>query len=450
MIVVVVAALIAAAVFIVPRPQRGLLLLAALTPLNGLLPIVPVSVPPWWKEALLLVTLASAAYGARHRMPARLNVPWWPAMAAIFVFGSVSAVLAFGTMGAIPMKITFCYLLVVVVLWLAPFTPSDRDRLVTIVMAVGTLNAVYGVVQQFLGTDRLINLGYQYGLEIRSTGDMLRSFGTFNQPFGYALFLMLTILIGLAVALADPRRRRSQVFFWLLPFLLVGMIVSVVRASYLGLVLGMVFMGVLRYRKALAALGAVLLAVVPAALLLLPRGTLSTVLSGDSLATRADGWGVTWALIVQHPLGAGLGSAGSAAQKIVTDALQLPDTLASRIDGATAYSLGLPYQPDNYYIKLLVELGPIGLWLFVMFLAAALLSTTKVAQFALTDADSALAVGVGAVLVAAAAASFVSTYLEIFPMDFYTWLLLGAVGCIPLWQNTVHEDVVPLTAAAVR
>jgi O-antigen ligase len=334
------------------------------------------------------------------------------------------------------MKITFCYLLAVVVLWLAPFTATDRDRLVTIIMAVGTLNAVWGIAQQVIGADALVKLGYRYGQEIRSTGDMLRSFGTFNQPFGYGLFLMLTILIGLAVALADTHRRRNQVFLWVLPILLAGMVVSVVRASYLGLALGIIWIGVLRYRKALLTLGAALLVVVPAALLVLPRSALNAVFSSESLNTRADGWGVTWTLIVEHPLGAGLGSAGSAAQKIVTE---LPDSLTSRIDGAMAYSMGLPYQPDNYYMKVLIELGPLGLWFFLMFLVAALLSTIKVARLAVSAADSTFAVGVGAVLLAAAAASLVSTYLEIFPMDFYTWLLLGAVGCIPLRQRAVRE-----------
>lgn len=432
-------ALIAAAGFIFVRPQRGLLLLAALTPFNGMLIILPFPVPAWWKEALLLLTLAAAAYSSRRQMPARLNVPWWPAMAVLFVLGSASAVLTIGSLGWIPMKITFCYLLAVVVLWLAPFTAGDRDRLVTIIMAVGTLNAVWGIAQQVLGADALVKLGYRYGQEIRSTGDMLRSFGTFNQPFGYGLFLMLTILIGLAVALADIHRRRNQVFLWVLPILVAGMVVSVVRASYLGLALGIIWIGVLRYRKALLALGAALLVVVPAALLVLPRSALNAVLSSESLSTRADGWGVTWTLIVEHPLGAGLGSAGSAAQKIVTDAVQLPDSLTSRIDGAMAYSMGLPYQPDNYYMKVLIELGPLGLWFFLMFLVAALLSTIKVARLAVSVADSTFALGVGAVLLAAAAASFVSTYLEIFPMDFYTWLLLGAVGCIPLRQAAVRE-----------
>ncbi len=434
------AALIVASLFILHRPQRGLLILAALTPLNGLLIILPDVAPDWWKEALLLVTVAAALIRSGLRAPARLNVPWWPAMAVLVAIGCVSAVLTLGSLGWIPVKITFCYLLVVVALWCAPFSEADRDRLVTVIMVGGTLNAVWGVAQQILGVDFLLSLGYEYGQQVRSAGDSLRSFGTFVQPFGYGLFLMLTILIGLAVALEDPRRRRNQIFLWLLPVLVVGLAASVVRASFVGLAVGLLWIGVLRHRKLLAAAAAAAVVAVPAVLVFAPRGTLATVFSPDSFSTRAEGWEVTWSLIVDRPLGAGLGSAGSAAQKIVTDALQLPESFATRIDGAVAYSIGLPYQPDNYYMKMLIELGPVGLWFFVMFLVAAAVSTVNVASFAQQSADAGLAVGVGALLAAAAVASLVSTYLEIFPMDYFTWLLLGAVGCIPLRPSAENSD----------
>lgn len=425
-------ALAAASLFVARRPQRGVLLLAALVPFNGLLVILPEGVPAWWKEALLLVTVVSAALHARGRPAVRFFVPWWPPVAILVVIGGVSAVLTHGVLGWIPMKITFCYLLVVVALWFAPFDARDRDRLVTIIMAVGVVNACWGIGQQLVGADALVALGYEYGQQVRTVGDSLRSFGTFVQPFGYGLFLMLAILIGLAVSLEDSRRVRNRIFLLLLPVLVIGLAVSVVRASYVGLLIGLLWIGLLRHRRLLGRAAAVALVAVPAFLVIVPSGALATVLSAESLETRAQGWEVTWSMILDRPLGSGLGAAGSAAQKIVTDALQLPESFATRIDGAVAYSLGLPYQPDNYYVKLLVELGPLGLWLFLMFLVAAMMTTVTVARFADRAADRGLALGAGAALAAAALAAMVSTYFEIFPMDFCTWLLLGALGCVPL------------------
>ncbi|MCV7227165.1 O-antigen ligase family protein [Mycolicibacterium komossense] len=361
-------------------------------------------------------------------------------MAAFAVFGCASAVVTLGVLSLIPIKITFFYLLVVVALWLAPFTAADRDKLVTIVLAVGTINASWGIAQQFLGEQFLVDLGYKFGDQVRTAGDMLRSFGTFNQPFGYGLFLMLTILIGLTVALGDPRRRRNQVFLCLLPVLVAGMVLSVVRASYVGLAVGLLWIGVFRYRKVLAGLAITGVVAVPVILLAIPKSAIATVFSPDSFGTRAEGWRVSWLMILDKPWGAGLGRAGSAADKLVTDPIRLPDSLANRIDGATAYSMGVPYQPDNYYVKILIELGPVGLWFFLMFVVAALVSTLKVARKAADRIESSFAIGVGAVLAAAMVASFVSTYLEIFPMDYYTWLLLGAVGSIPLSNNLVRTE----------
>ena len=63
------------------RPQRGLLILAALTPLHGLLGILPLpGIAAGWKEGLLILT-AVCAWLRRARTPvphrrAPLHVPW--------------------------------------------------------------------------------------------------------------------------------------------------------------------------------------------------------------------------------------------------------------------------------------------------------------------------------------------------------------------------------------
>lgn len=440
--------------FVWQRPQVGLLVLAALTPLNGLTALLPDgTVPAFWKEALVAFTFVTA-FVTPHRAPhPTIRVPWWPAMAALIVLGSVSAIVAFGELGWLPIKITFFYVAIVVILWRAPFTASDRDRLVTIVFTVGLLNAVYGIAQQLLGVDTLVAFGYQYGQEVRTAGSMLRSFGTFNQPFPYGFYLMMTVLLATAVSLAEPRRVRSRVVFWCLPVLVVGMALSVVRASYIGLVVGLIAVGLIRYRRLLYVLAVGAIVAIPVALITVPRPTLATIFSSESYQTRAQGWSAIWRSITDHPFGQGLGASGSAAEKLVAGTVQLPEHLRVRIDGDTALAFGLPYQPDNYYVKLLIELGPIGLWLFVTFLVSVLASAVYTSRRALTIADSALAAGIGAVVAAAAVASFVSTYLEIFPLDVYMWLLVGTLGCIPLrspeqdprWREIGRRDEVSVT-----
>lgn len=421
------------------RPQIGLLVLAALTPLDGLTILLPAgTIPAWWKEAIVASTLV-IAFVAPQRWPrSRVALPWWPAIAALVVFGCVSAVAAFGEPGWLPIKITFFYIAIVAILWRAPFSATDRDRLITIMLSVGVLNAAYGLLQQVIGVDGLVSMGYRYGQEVRTAGSVLRSFGTFNQPFPFGFFLMMTITVVLSVTLADPRRRRSRIFFWCLPFLVAAMASSVVRASYAGLLAGLIVLGFLRYRKILYALGGVAVMSIPVLFVVLPKSTVSTVFSPASYETRVQGWSTIWQSVTAHPFGQGLGASGSAAEKLTTASLQFPEHLRVRIDGATAFAFGLPYQPDNYYVKLLIELGPIGLWLFIMFLCSVVASSAYKTRRATSNVDSALAAGIGGLVCAAAVASFVSTYLEIFPLDVYLWLLVGTLACIPC-QRGVHD-----------
>jgi len=148
-------------------------------------------------------------------------------------------------------------------------------------------------------------------------------------------------------------------------------------------------------------------------LLALPASVLRTLTSASSLGERSAGWTGVINDVLSHPLGQGLGSSGSAADRIAR----------------SANSVAAPrYQPDNYYVKMALELGPVGLWLFVLLLISGLVAASRASRL-LTGRDAALALGVSAAMVAVAGASTVATYLEIFPLDVYFWLLLGVVGC---------------------
>ncbi|WP_442981386.1 O-antigen ligase family protein [Rhodococcoides fascians] len=227
---------------------------------------------------------------------------------------------------------------------------------------------------------------------------------------------MLALLVGGAVALADPRRRRNLLFLCASPMMVVAMSSSIVRGAILGLAVGVIYLIAVRFRYLAApfALAALAVAVtVP----FVPKIT-SVFFSSSSLGQRGDGWANIIASILIHPFGTGLGSSGSAADRIST----------AEGRAFTQSGLSTNYQPDNYYVKALLELGPIGLWAVVALLVTSLLWCTRLSR-ALRGDDGALALGVGASIVAAMFASLVSTYFEIFPIDVYFWLLLGVVGC---------------------
>lgn len=402
------------------RPQRGVLLLAGLVPLHGLLVLVPLpGVVSGWKEGLVVFTVLCAWLRRPRQVPgspARVFVPWWPAAAVFVVFGSVSAFATFGIVGLFGIKVTFFYVLLVVVMWLAPFDARDRDHLVSVLMGMGVFTSVVGIAQLVAGPAALVSLGYEYGTQVRTSGGLLRTFSTFNLPFPFGLYVMLALLVGGAIALADPRRRRNLLFLCASPMMVVAMSSSIVRGAILGLAVGVIYLIAVRFRYLAApfALAALAVAVtVP----FVPKIT-SVFFSSSSLGQRGDGWANIIASILIHPFGTGLGSSGSAADRIST------------AEGAafTRSGLSTNYQPDNYYVKALLELGPIGLWAVVALLVTSLLWCTRLSR-ALPGNDGALALGVGASIVAAMFASLVSTYFEIFPIDVYFWLLLGVVGC---------------------
>jgi len=405
------------AIALVQRPQRGLLALTALAPFNGLLIIVPhPSVLNGWKEGLVLAILVAtllAPPGARAAQ--KLRLPGWaPAVIGLTGLAVTSGVAIGGMQALLGLKVGFFYVLVAVAAWRCPLDEHERDRLVTILMVVGVLTATYGVAQQILGAARLNALGYPYNDTIRFSGSFLRSFSSFNQPFGFGFFLMVVLLIGIPQALAEPSRVRNQLFLMVVPLLTLGLLSTFVRGAWLGLAVGVAYLGTYRYR--------VLLLLIPlglAAVALLPSDLAKSALSPTSTLERTTSWHENIQRVIAHPLGVGVGASGAAAEKLAGPA------------GPAGSSMPRIYQPDNFYFKTLLELGLVGLWMLVLLLFAAF-TCARDASRRLGGRDASLAAGVSAMVASAAAASMVATYFEIFPMDLLFWLLLVTVArCDP-------------------
>lgn len=392
------------------RPQRGVLVLAALVPFDGLLLLVP-HLPPLaagWKEALVLATLAATFVApAGARAAGRRRLPGWtPAVAGLLALGLASALVVGGLQAAWGLKVAFFFVLVAVIVWRCPLDAGERDALVTILLVAGFVTAVYGLAQQAMGHSRLHALGYEYNSAIRFTGRFLRSFSTFDNPFGFGYFLMLVLLIGVPHALDRPHRLRSRLFLLALPVLVLALASTFVRGAWVGLFVGLAYLGWARFPRLL--LGLPLVAV---GLLLLPSGVASAAFSSSSGAERIEGWDAKLADIIRHPLGVGVGSSNAAAEKV------------SEARGGRAEV----FHPDNEYYRALYELGVLGLWFTGLLLVSAFLGARAVAAD-LSGDGSVFALAVCSTVAAAAAASVVATYFDTFPNNVYFWLLLGVVA----------------------
>lgn len=415
--VVAVSGTVVLVVAVLRRPQRGVLLLAALVPFDGLLLLV--NPPAWldaWKQALVGLIVVGAVVAPGARRPGDRRLPGWLLpLAGLVVVAVLSAVVVGGTQGLNGLRIDFFYVVLVPALLRCPMTARDRDRLVSVLMATGVTTALYGLVQQVVGHAALHAWGYEYDSAIRFAGGILRSFSTFNQPFPFGLFLMLVLLVGLPVALAQPRRPRNAAFLIAVPLLAAALVSTTVRGAMLGLVTGLVVLTVLRHRGLLHWLAPVAMAATA-----IPSRFAATLLSGDSLGDRASSWDEMTQVVLRSPLGIGIGATGAAAQKTAESGADASGTLFT-----ATFSTG--YQPDNFYVKTLLELGPAGLWLLVLGLVTTFLAA-RAAGRDTTGSDAALARGIAASMAAAGAASLVATYFEIFPLDVYFWLLVGVLA----------------------
>lgn len=391
------------------RPQRGLLVLAALVPFDGLLLLAP-RLPPLaagWKEALVLATLgATFVAPPSARAAGERPLPGWvPAVAGLVVLGLVSAVAVGGLQAAWGLKIAFFFVLVAVAVWRCPLDARERDSLVTILFVAGLATAAYGLAQQFMGHSRLHALGYEYNSAIRFAGGFVRSFSTFDNPFGFGYFLMLVLLIGVPHALDRPDRLRSRLFLLSLPLLMAGLASTFVRGAWIGLFVGLAYLGWVRFPRLLLGLPVILVG-----LLLLPTGVSSAAFSSTSGAARVATWDANLLAVATHPLGVGLGSTNAAAEK----------TAKSAGSGEEVF------HPDNEYYRAAYELGVVGLWLVVLLLVSAFLGLRAVSARLPPD-GSLFALAVSATVLAAAAASLVTTYFDTFPNNVYFWLLLAVV-----------------------
>lgn len=403
------------------RPQLGVLLLAAVAPFEGLLLLVDApDLIQAWKEAVVLGTLGATflcPQNARAQRPGRVPA-WVGPVIGLLVAAGLSALRVDPAVALAGMKVDHFYLLLAFAIWRCPLSPDERDRLVTIFMVGGVLTSAIGIAQQFLGGDGLNALGYEFDTVIRTTGDLvLRSFSTFELPFPFAFYVVFVLAVATPVAFQDPTRMRNRLYLYCTPILIAGVLTAVVRAAVLAIIVAGVYHVVRNYRAALSATPLLLLVIV-----LAPATLLNSVLSPSSLGERVDGWSLVADTVISQPFGTGIGTTGSAAEVAMDFGGEIDHTFGLTPDL-------LPYQPDNYYVKRLLELGPIGLWLTIALLRHVIESGRETRKRA-APADVALIDGFIASVLGAVAAAVVATYWEIFPLDLFFWMMLGVLTSI--------------------
>jgi hypothetical protein len=333
-----------------------------------------------------------------------------PGIVGLLAIGLISAAFVDRTTALTGLRISYFSVLIAVVIWRCPLDRRDRDHLISVLLFMAIVTSLVGLWQQVVGHEYLASLGYEYDENIRFTvGLTLRSFSTFNLPFSFGFFLMIAILAVLPMALAEPGRLRSKIFFISLPLLAAGLLSSFVRGAMLGLAIGLLYLAFHRYKVLVYGIPLVLVAA-----LFIPSGATVTgaVFTSESLGERTTTWQDRFEQIVEHPLGAGIGTTGAAADR--TAIIKKTNRDAT-------------YQPDNSYLKVTFELGVLGLWFLVALLVSMFLST-RAAERRCQGIDVDFVAGVSAQWLAIITSSLVATYLELVPMDQLFWIMIGIVA----------------------
>ena len=413
-VVLGVAILVPVTIAIAERPQRGVLVLAALLPFDGMLHALGPSWTAPWKQVFILAMFVATFFcppEARAQLPRR--IPGWVlAFCVLLVLGLVSAFFKDRNTALVGLRLSYFSAFITLTVWRCPFTRRDRDHLVSVFLALSIITSVIGMWQQVVGHAYLHSLGYGYTENIRFTsGFTMRSFSTFNLPFPFGFYLMLAILIGFPMALAEPRRLRNKIFFLTLPLVATALLYTFVRGAMLGTAVGLLYLAFHRYKFLVYGIPIVIVAA-----LFIPSGSNLTgaVFSSTSLQDRTVSWNDRFDRFAENPLGTGIGTTGAAAEKAAK--------LNSLDPNAT-------YVPDNSWLKVLFELGVFGLWMMVAMLASMFIFTRFVERRS-NGIDRDFVNGAAAQLLAVFTASLVATYLELTPMDQLFWLMAGIVATI--------------------
>lgn len=277
--------------------------------------------------------------------------------------------------------------------------------------ALGT--ATFGIIQQLLGPQRLTQLGYQYSTQIRTIGSHVRSFGTLDDPFVYASFVLL------AIATILLSRRIGVTGLVILGVLAVGLAVSYVRTAAIE---AFVVVGI-----ALAARGRSLVALLCMLIAFTATGA-TFVFASDQTSTRVvnvnpttyltlNGRTKLWRERIGGPsdwvFGQGVGATGTAAERA-------QKSLTGKVQVGTAIKASTL---DSGYLSLIADAGFLGLAVFLGVLGRVVMIAWRAVQDGGEEAW--LAIGFVSILVidAGSRESFTS-----YPMP-YLGMLLAGLAC---------------------
>jgi O-antigen ligase/polysaccharide polymerase Wzy-like membrane protein len=339
--------------------------LAATIPIFATLPAVKVLLFPWigpLKDVIALAAIAAAGIVVVQASRRGRQIPGDVWLVVLFVFLFALYVLNIG--GGLERDFAWVHGIRLVseplLLLLAGLVLRNPRR--TFHWAMGSLVATasavagIGILQQLVGGTRLVELGYVWDLHVRTIGGHLRSFGTLDDPFGYAAFL----LFGLCAVLMWMRRGRLAYAAGTL--LAAGLALSAVRSAIVVFV-GLLALWLARHRRWATAFFLLVLVVSATVVFVLSEQAdeQRTVQGGPSTYLTVNGRTEAWRIVFENPwqapFGKGVAEVGTAAERATFDVTRDPEE-AERTNTVIV---------DSGYFATVADVGVVGLAVLLLF-----------------------------------------------------------------------------------
>ena len=243
---------------------------------------------------------------------------------------------------------------------LLPYSHRTLQWAATSLVASGCVVAAYGVLQQFVGIGWLTEIGYTFGDQVDTFGSQLRSFGTLDDAFAYAVFLFL------ALATTIFWMRRSVLSWACGGLIAAGIVVAFVQTAA---VVGSALLALWLVRAGRTAAGVILFAATLATGVALtiaaaPATESKTVQAGPSTYVTLNGRTTAWATIFEDgskiPLGQGVGAVGRASLRANIGITSVSGTPGHSKVGETAV--------DSGYLAAVADVGLAGLAVLLLLL----------------------------------------------------------------------------------
>ncbi len=248
----------------------------------------------------------------------------------------------------------------------------------TALMAAAAIAAAVGVAQQFIGAETLVQQwGYQYGSEIRTSGGgTLRSLGTLDEPFSYAVILLAALAVLVPLRTSHSRARIALIAITTL--LIAGVVVSYVRTAFVILAL-LALLAIFQRRHTFRVGRAATIITAAAVLAITSALAVTGALAGGSAptptkTTALNGRLTLWERAIGTPylaiVGHGVGAIGAGATRAQISGIATPPANASATAVNAQPSPAVPVQfVDSLYVSTIIDVGVVGLLLLVAVLA---------------------------------------------------------------------------------